>query len=204
VILQPKGVLCRRYILSSVPYVWSIPWEVNWGFMYRIVYGTGSTLRSTPRPRPLTVTSRLWKNQVLSSWLKISEATKQIKGKLRRDCEDLGALALRVGAAWYSDLWSTIDSFIKGRTNLRVEYNEGQSVLAFRLLSNNLSLPERSFAIEPVYYVSWDFAVLYMISRSSTYSHSPFVLISSFPPWRNFLKRANFCTNFSPLKRKLE
>jgi len=53
---------------------------------------------------------------------------KQIKGKLRRDCEDLGALVLRVEAAWCSDLQSIIDSFIKGRTNLRVGYNEGQSV----------------------------------------------------------------------------
>jgi len=49
---------------------------------------------------------------------------KQIKGKLRRSCEDLGALVLRVGAAWCSDLRSIIDS----RTNLRVECNEGQSV----------------------------------------------------------------------------
>jgi len=39
--------IIQTLILSSVPYVWSITWEVYWDFMYRIVCITGGALRST-------------------------------------------------------------------------------------------------------------------------------------------------------------
>jgi len=139
VILEPKRVLCRRQILSSAP-MCDLYLERYIGVSCTGLYVKLEVLWEVRFPLAYTLTVMLrLKNQVLSLWLKISEATKQKKTKQRRDCEDLGALMLRVGAAWCSDLRSITDSFIKGRTSLRVEYNEGPiSISVFRPSTTSL------------------------------------------------------------------
>jgi len=78
-----------------------------------------------PLAYTLTVTLRL-KNQVLSSWLK-EKRSNMNKGQTK-DYETTASLCAVSGSCLVQLPRSFIDSFIKGCTNLRVEYNEGQSV----------------------------------------------------------------------------
>jgi len=75
--------IIQTLILSSVPYVWSITWEVYWDFMYRIVCITGGALRSTVSLRLLSwpcvalfATWRLSKKNNQGSW---PEGSKEMK-----------------------------------------------------------------------------------------------------------------------------
>ena len=140
----------------------NIPWEVYWGFMYRIAFETGSALRSTLPPR--WYLDRDVKVEQ-SSFKFVTEEERRDKTNKRKAFEDLGALVLdrlrrprRFSAESGCCLVQrpAVDHWF---FNSRPYQPEGWiqwgpiGVGAFRILSNNLSLPERSFATEPVYSV---------------------------------------------------
>ena len=66
----------RRTTYLSVPFVWCIPWEVCWGFMYRFVGETASALRSTLPLRLYLCCDVEVQESGSSSWRKISERSK--------------------------------------------------------------------------------------------------------------------------------
>ena len=147
VILEPKRVLCRRYILSSVPCVWSMPWEVYWGCMYRIVCGTGSSLRSTLPPRLYLDRDVKVQESSSGSWQKISERLEN-KADKRRTTRPWRICALS-GICFVQLPRSFIDSWLKAVPGLVHEGLSGVSV--FRLHLSNVLFLKRGFAIEPLY-----------------------------------------------------
>ena len=127
--------------------MWHIPWEVYWGFMYRIVCETGSAFRSTLPPR--LYLDRDVKNQVLSSWLKRKRS--DMNEGQTKDYETTARLCAVSVSCLVQLPRSFIDSLIKGRTNLRVEYNEGQSVSVCSVYPATTSLFPSAASLQSLY-----------------------------------------------------
>jgi len=176
--------------------VWHIPWEVYWGFMYRIVCETGSALRSTLPPR--LYLDRDVKNQVLSSWLKRKRS--DMNEGQTKDYETTARLCAVSGSCLVQLPRSFIDSFIKGSTNLRVEYNEGQSVSVCSVYSATTSLFPSAASLQSLYtlfhcytlLVQWLKGILRPRKKErkneryiiTALQHQSFVLLNSREGWR--------------------
>ena len=118
--------------------------------MYRIVCETGSASRSTLTPR-----------QYLDRDVKVEESSSKFvtENKKRSDMNkgqtmdyETTARLCDVNRSCLVQLYrSFIDSFIEGRTNLRVGYNEGQSVSVCSVYSATTSLFPSASSLQSLY-----------------------------------------------------
>ena len=117
--------------------------------MYRIVCENVSALRSTLPPR-LYLDHDVKVEESSFKCVTAEKRSDMNEGK-REDYETTARLCAVSGSCLVQPPRSFIDSFIKGRTNLRVEYNEGQSVSVCSVYSATTSLFPSAASLQSLY-----------------------------------------------------
>jgi len=117
--------------------------------MYRIACETGSALRSTLPPR-LYLDRDVKVEESSSKFVTEGKRSDMNEGQTK-DYETTARLCAVTGSCLVQLPRSFIDSFIKGCTNLRVEYNEGQSVSVCSIYSPTNSLFLSAASLQSLY-----------------------------------------------------
>jgi len=117
--------------------------------MYRIACETGSALRSTLPPR-LYLDRDVKVEESSSKFVTEGKRSDMNEGQTK-DYETTARLCAVTGSCLVQLPRSFIDSFIKGCTNLRVEYNEGQSVSVCSIYSPTNSLFPSAALLQSLY-----------------------------------------------------
>ena len=117
--------------------------------MYRNVCETGSALRSTLPPR-LHLDRDVKVEESSSKFVTEGKRSDMNEGQTK-DYETTARLCAVSGSCLVQLPRSFIDSFIKGRANLSVEYNEGQSVSVCSVYSATISLFPSAASLQSLY-----------------------------------------------------